>query len=173
MRLPVLLLLAGLPWVVQAQPVAPFKFEEDYENKVWKEIEAQLPVYPKPENLIAFKVTPADFQFYVDSASLSIGSDGVVRYTLVAKGVGGGVNVAYEGIRCKTWEFRAYAYGRSDNTWSKAGRNDWTGIQRAGRTLPESVLASDFFCPERIIIISTAKEGIDALRRGKHPESLR
>jgi hypothetical protein len=167
------LLLACLPLTVQSQSPSPSRFDDEYESKGWKELEPQLPPLPKQENLIAFRVSPSDFRFYVDGKSLSVGDEGVVRYTLVASSAGGAMNVSYEGIRCKTWEFRSYAYGRSDNTWAKAGRNDWTAIQAVGRALPESILASDFFCPEKILIIGTAQEGLDALRRGKHSESLR
>ena len=66
-------------------------FEADFDEgrKAWKEIEAQIPAYPRPENLILFETAPAGHQFYVDAPSVSVGDDGVVRYTLFVKTAGG------------------------------------------------------------------------------------
>jgi len=46
----------------------------------------KLPAYPNEEDLVGFFVTSAsNFKFFIDRRSLSIRSDGVVRYTLVAR----------------------------------------------------------------------------------------
>src|SRR3712207_7049810 len=45
---------------------------------------------PKPENLLTFETGPlSTHRFAVDGKSLSVGSDGVVRYSLVATSSGG------------------------------------------------------------------------------------
>src|SRR5438477_3451709 len=89
-------------------------FDEDFDDEVkpWKELAVQLPQQPKPENLVAFYVGPtATMKFAIDLNSLSAGSDGVVRYTLVSTSDGGAQNVSYEGIRCQTAEKKLYAFG--------------------------------------------------------------
>ena len=87
--------------------------DEFDENKVeWKEIEAKIPPYPKDGNLVQFDAGPASpHRFYIDTQSLSIGDDGVVRYILVVKAAGGAVNVTYEGIRCESREQKVLRRG--------------------------------------------------------------
>ena len=60
-----------------------------------------LPEYPKPENYLQLQVSATtSFDFFVDAKSVSVGSDGVVRYSLIAKSPGGALNTSFEGIRC-------------------------------------------------------------------------
>jgi hypothetical protein len=156
---------ALVPCLAQSQPAPPLRFEEDYESKEWTEIEVQLPPYPKAEKLLQFRVTPSNFDFFIDQDSLSVAADGVVRFTLVAKSLSGAENVTFEGIRCSSRERRTYAFGRSDKSWSKSRNNAWTFFEGAGRILQYETLALDFFCPNGNII-KNAKTGIDALRWG-------
>jgi hypothetical protein len=148
------------------------EFDYDFENeKPWKELESQLPAPPKDENLLPFQVSAAtDNTFYVDSQSISVGEDGVVRFTLVVKSPEGASNVMFEGIRCRTKEVRLYAFGRSDGTWGKARDNEWKPIHYERRNRPDHVLYDDFFCPREIIVTDPA-EAIDALKRGNHPRA--
>ena len=148
------------------------RFEEDYESKEWREIEVQLPAFPKPDKLMRFRVTPSNFDFFVDTDSLSVGSDGVVRFTLVARSASGAENITFDGIRCGTRERRTYAFGRTDKTWSKARNNAWSFFEAAGRIPQYEMLALDFFCPGGFVIRST-QEGIEALRAGVHPRARR
>jgi hypothetical protein len=126
-----------------------------------------LPAYPKTGELIEFFVAAtSEFRFFIDPASLSVGSDGVVRYVLVARSPAGVDNVSFEGMRCTSAEVRTYALGRD---------GAWTGKPGAWRTIePRSVqrwhnaLQREYFCPQKAPI-GSAREGIDALRRGGHP----
>ena len=89
-------------------------FEDDYEVKKWEEVAVQLPASPKESSLQPFYVSATtDNRFWVDLDSVSVGSDGVVRYTLVVRTGTGAKNVSYEGMRCETRERRLYAFGRS------------------------------------------------------------
>src|SRR5690242_13638733 len=96
-----------------------FEYEFDHERP-WVELQTELPPYPEQENLLQFDAGPASSNtHYVDGASITVGEDGVVRYTLVIKSPTGAMNVSYEGIRCQTEEKRTYAYGRNDKTWAR------------------------------------------------------
>ncbi|MDP2252692.1 MAG: CNP1-like family protein, partial [Thiobacillus sp.] len=78
--LPVLLLI--LPLTVHAE-WGQFDFEFENE-KPWVELSAQLPPPPKPENLVGFDVSPAtQNRYFVDTASISVGEDKVVRYSVI------------------------------------------------------------------------------------------
>lgn len=152
---------AGAP----AQPISDW--ERAQEERDWKESEVKLPAWPSNESMVEFVVSGAtSFRFFIDSASLSVGEDGVVRYTLLARSPAGVSNLSYEGIRCATGIFKIFAFG-NDGRWSPQ-RNEWKpiGYQTAQRW--HSVLRSHFFCPLRQPI-QTAAEGLDALRQGLHP----
>lgn len=147
----------------------------EYENeKPWDEVQAQLPAYPKPENLLKFDAGPASTNsHFVDTPSVSVGEDGVVRFTLVIKSTGGGMNVSYEGIRCQTAEKRTYAYGRANNTWMQARLSKWVDLENIAQNYPQRALYRYFFCPLGVDMVKDADEAIQALRAGVHPRAVR
>lgn len=128
---------------------AQSKFDEDFDDKdkPWEEIVIQLPAGPKAENLLPFSVSAtATQQFAVDTASLTVGADGVVRYTLVATSESGAKNVSYEGIRCQTYERKLYAFGRPDGSWSRSRRDAWERINANEANRYHAALLKDYFC---------------------------
>lgn len=148
-------------------------FDSEYEEKRWEEVEAQLPAFPKPESLDSFFVSATtDNKFMVDRDSISVGADGVVRYTLVVLSSSGVQNVSYDGLRCATAERRLYAFGRSDKTWSKARSNQWSKIQENTLNRHHAALFFEFFCPNGNIV-RDANEARMALRSGGHPSTVR
>lgn len=141
--------------------------EDDLQGKPWETQKALLPPYPKEGNLLPFYVSPSrPFAFLIDSASVSVGQDGIVRYTLVARSPSGATNVSYEGIRCETYETRTYAFGRLDGSWRQARNQEWSSYSRY-QTDQHLVLADDFFCTARGT--KTAEEAVRALARGNQP----
>ena len=153
---------------------APGPVESDWqraqEAKSWHEESITLPPYPKRGNLIEFDPGFAtNFRFFVDSASLSVGTDGVVRYVLLARSPQGAENMSFEGLRCSNGEYRIYATGGGDRSWVRNRDARWrSGGQRAGSW--HRVLANDFFCPGKSPI-RTAAEGVEALKRGGNPRA--
>jgi hypothetical protein len=140
------------------------QFEED---KPWEEQKWALPPYPAEGDLVRFDVgNNSAFQFFVDSKSVSVDKDGVVRYTLVARSASGALNVSYEGIRCESHERKLYAFGRADRTWAQARNAEWARIASA-KTYPNNqhaVLAEEFFCPAQGGVRNT-EDAIASLRR--------
>lgn len=123
----------------------------------------KLPAYPRSEDLVEFEVSAATgFRFFIDRASLSVGKDGVVRYTLVARSPAGVDNVSHEGIRCKSGTYKVYAYGRADGTWSERA-SDWRQIEPRGVQRWHNALWREYFCPHRIPVHDAA-EGVAALK---------
>ncbi|UCV23577.1 CNP1-like family protein [Ferribacterium limneticum] len=148
-------------------------FEEDYESKQWQEIEIQLPAAPKQETLLPFYVSAAtENRFFIDGATLTVGSDGVVRYVLLVLTPQGARNVTYEGMRCETRERRIYASGRLDGSWSKARKNEWVRIQDAYANRQHAALFLEYFCPIGNIV-QDAAEARNALIKGVHPDNKR
>jgi hypothetical protein len=157
-----LLLVAGC----STRPAEQSDWERDNRKPAPAEVQVELPSYPVAARLIEFdKSHAADFQYFIDPATLSVDKDGVVRYVLVARSSSGAQNVTYEGMRCETAEHRFYAFGRLDGTWSRS-RSDWRPLQQ-GQPL-QRVLYADYFCPQKVAILNAA-EGVRALRDGGHP----
>jgi len=143
--------------------------DRDFEDKPWAEVEAKLPPFPQTEHLIPFYVSATtDNKFFIDGQSLAVGSDGVVRFTLVIVSPSGAENISYEGIRCATAEQRVYAFGRSDKTWSKARHDQWTTIKNNSLNRHHAELHAEYFCTVGVIL-HDADDARRALQRGGHP----
>lgn len=141
-------------------------FDAEFEQKPWAEIEVQLPAFPEDENLIPFRVGyHTETKFLIDGNSLSVGSDEVIRYTLLVISASGAKNISYEGMRCETVERRVYAFGRSDKTWSKARSNQWVRLK--GSTNNHYVdLFSNYFCVLGDPYVRSADDARRVLRSG-------
>lgn len=154
---------------VAASSHAQSRFEEDFDDKdkPWQEIAVQLPPPPQQDALVPFDVSATATQsFAIDTNSLSVGPDGVIRYTLVAVSGSGARNVSYEGIRCATWERKLYAFGRSDGTWSRSRRDQWERIMSNAANRQHAALAKDFFCVEKTIS-GSANDIVRRIRQGQ------
>jgi hypothetical protein len=154
----------------ERMPGQPPPEKSDYELEQERRLGVQedhvkLPPYFKESDLMEFEVTRASsMRFYVDGASISVGKDLVVRYTLVARGPQGGENVTYEGIHCRGATNKVYALGHRDGSW-KPVNIAWSPAEK----LWTRVLRRDYFCPNHRAIFTVA-EGVDALRRHGHPD---
>jgi len=113
----------------------------------WQEAEYALPQAPAEAGLRPFFVSSASpNRFFVDERSVTVGTDGVVRYVLVVRTPGGAENVTFEGIRCATGERRIYASGRSGGEWTPMKVSDWQPIGDNSYNRPRAALAYDYFC---------------------------
>lgn len=147
-------------------------FKDGFDNeKSWAELQGQLPAFPKPENYLPFDSGPVTSnQYYVDTKSIQVGKDGVVRYSLIVKSAAGAMNVSFEGIRCETKERKRYALGRDDGTWSKSHVTDWQRMDNIPQFYAQRELSRYYFCPLNIIV-GSSQEAISALKAGIHPRA--
>jgi len=144
--------------------------DDEYESQAWKELEVPLPDAPKQKDLVPFYASAAtDNRFFVDASTLSVSADGVVRYVLVVVSPQGVRNVTFEGMRCETRERRIYASGRSDGSWSKARKNEWSRIEDEAANRHHAALSLEYFCPFGIVV-KDAAEARNALLQGGHPD---
>lgn len=144
----------------------------DREITPWAEMQGQLPAFPAEQNLIPLNVSAVTpHRFFVDAASVSAGSDGVVRYTLVIRTAGGSTNITFEGIRCESREQKYYAIGRGDKTWARARNPQWRPIAFRDVNAQHLTLYSEFMCRGKFMMEST-EQIVQALRRGpQRPDS--
>ncbi len=161
------LLLAGSAWAE-----IRFRNLDDPDAPRWQEEETVLPAFPQDANLQEFYVSElTQHRFFIDGATLAVGKDGVVRYVLVIRTRGGATNISLEGIRCESREFKIYATGQRDGSWTKSRRDEWRPIENKPANRHHAALSRDLFCPGGVAIRNPA-EGRDALRLGKHPQAI-
>jgi len=142
------------------------EWEEEQEKLNWKEAAVTPPPYPGDADLVEFQVSSGTtFRFFIDPASLSVGPDGVVRYTLVARSPSGVANVSYEGIRCSSRSYKIFARG-AGGRWSPR-QGEWQPIEVKMIQRWHNVLYWEYLCPNHRPI-ETAAEGVQALRQGIH-----
>lgn len=162
-----LLVLAALMFgaTLAASQSSGFKSEWELKQEArdWQELGVTFPVPPKGELIEFFVSSASSFKFFIDPRSVSVGADGVVRYTLVARSRSGAENVSYEGMRCKNGSYKIFAFG-NDGRWA-ARQSEWRRIEPRSVQRWHNELYLRYFCVEGIIIRS-AEEGVDALRRG-------
>lgn len=162
-------ILAATALLALATAHAQSRFEEDFDDKdkPWQEVAVQLPAPPQDGDLAPFYVSATATQsFAIDTRSVSLGEDGVIRYTLVAVSNNGAKNVSYEGIRCATYERKLYAFGRQDGSWSRSRRDQWERISSNAANRQHAALAKDFFCMEKSIA-GRAQDMVRRLRQGQ------
>ena len=154
--------LLGILGVAQSQS----QFEEDFEDeyKPWTEVAVQLPPPPHVKDLLPIYVSATATQsFAIDSKSLTVGADGVIRYTMVATSPGGAKNISYEGIRCRSFEKKIYAFGQADGSWSRSRRNQWERIVQNAANRQHAILAKDYFC-QSLTVADNAKKMLERIR---------
>jgi hypothetical protein len=171
-----LILILVLAWcgATQAQndPGGRPRYNDVDEPVNQPELELDPPAFPRTtDDLREIYVSPtATNRFLIDAATLAVGADQIVRYSLVVETSGGARNITHEGMHCKDKKWRIYATGRQDGTWSKARISEWRAIENKPVNRHHAALSRDYFCPGGLPI-ATADEGREALRRGRHPNA--
>jgi len=126
----------------------------------WRELDSELPAYPLEKNLIEAGVrrSVSAYRIYLDTQSLSVAEDQVVRYTVVIVSDDGIWNVSHEGLHCGKKAYRRYAYGM-DGRWQELADSPWLPLQGRGITAYRNTFYNNYMCnpsgpylqPEQII----------------------
>ena len=138
-------------------------FDESVKKK-WKESKVSIPEYPADRNLHAIPLPSRDsVKIYLDTTTLTVSEDAVVRYTLVVESRSGARSIFYEGIRCKTSEYKPYAVGTVDKTFSEIGKPKWKSIPRFPTNAIRDTLSKFYFC-DNFASVRTSTEITRAVR---------
>lgn len=152
-KLPLLLLM-----LVNLCRAASPASEDDYVLPTWKEEQSTFPAAPQLDDLVPFYPGPStDNRFFVDSRTLAVGKDGVIRYVLVVVSPQGAKSVTFEGMRCETRERRIYAVGRADGSWAAARRSEWLRISDVAGNRHHAALFLEYFCPDGVTVSDVAR----------------
>jgi len=169
------LALAGCKTTGKQMPEEESTWINPFEPKTFKEAEAMLPSIPADADLIPFTVNgTGSFEFAVDSKSISVGVDKVVRYTVVIQSRSGARNTTFEGLRCDAGEFKLYATlpkGATEwvpNLSEKSAL--WYRLDSTDRNAYQATLAREYFC-EGHTVAGKAPDIVRALKDNA-PRSL-
>lgn len=139
-------------------------------NPDWKEVDV-----PPPPAFSKDRLIPVDMprfvtlKFGVDPATLTVTSDGVVRYVMVAANASGASNAMYEGIRCSTGEFITYARFSAAGQWAVVNDPQWRPLGDNNVSKHALALARQGACEGRSAAASNPAQIISALKNpGKH-----
>jgi hypothetical protein len=132
-------------------------------------VTVELPATSSPSRLAPFEVKGrTEHETGLDPDAISLGADGVTRYTLVVRTTAGVANVTYEGIRCETAEWKVYATGRQDGQWHRVPVPVWRPMDKAGLNDIRQTLYERHVCtPARTVPVSVAQV-LQSFRR-PHP----
>jgi CNP1-like family protein len=142
-------------------------FDTDFNQRPWAEFASHLPKFPDAADLAEIHVEgEQDTRFYVDLASIDLGPDAIIRYTLLTRSASGAESLTYEGLRCFSAERKLYAFGRKDRSWDKALSSRWIPIVlNASVNSYHAALYLKYFCKlhaplaSREILVDTIKKG--------------
>lgn len=136
-------------FVPDAEAPPPSSIEE---RKPWQEAKTPLPPWPSDSDLVEFRLdsaAPDPFRYFIDKTHLSVGTDGIVRYTLVAEGSNGTRNVSFEGLRCTPRGiYKVYAYGAGGRFAAVDGA-DWHPVFDPSADIYRKELWQYHFCVPR------------------------
>jgi len=143
------------------------EFEGEFEDK-WKEDKLKLPPVPDDSNLIEFTGPSghSQYQYAIDSETLNVGKDGVVRYVVVISSKSGSKNMYYQGISCSKKMLKQYAYGDSGHNKFIASLNpQWESLRRTGALGYSDNLFAFYFC-NRMGAVLSREDIINKLKYG-------
>ena len=133
-------------------PISLAKDVDEEENpflpKVFKEEGiTQLPDVPKMENLKQFTVNGgSSLKFFIDTKSIKIGNDDVIRYVVVIKSPSGAEQAKLEGLRCETFEYKLYATLGEDGKWKPVNASEWKFVPNLGYNQYQATLGRGGLC---------------------------
>lgn len=134
----------------------------------WKEVDVPPPPAFSRDKLIPLEM-PAyvSLKFGVDPATLSVASDRVVRYVMVATNASGSISAMYEGIRCSSNEFKTYARLGSSGQWNIVKDPQWRALDDNNISRHALALARQGGCDGRAAAPSSVADVISGLRNRK------
>jgi hypothetical protein len=118
------------------------------EEEVVKEIaNPEPPAYPADSNWIEFKPNgQTRNRYYIDASSLTVGADKVIRFALRMDSPLDSRTISYSGLRCRTKEWKDYAFATPEHTWRRDAGAPWRPIEAKRFNNYQESLFKESFC---------------------------
>jgi hypothetical protein len=88
------------------------------------------------------------YEYFIDQTSVAMGSDEVLRYTVVLESKTGARNIFYEGIHCASSEYRTYAYATQTGGFKPMASKAWRKLKATGPYDYRRLLAERYVCDQ-------------------------
>lgn len=153
-------LCAGQGWAEESNVYRFDKWQGDFEYEeaeAWKEGAVTLPPYPESGDLLEVPIDLRGYDFFIDTKHLTLGKDGVTRYTAVIRSASRAENVFFEGIHCITQEYRGYGYGSSDGKIHALTESEWRPVHGADTFGYRYQLARFYLCDQNTLPLEPEK----------------
>ncbi len=118
------------------------------QNKQPESDQITFPQAPQKSDLVRLdsELTDGRYEYFIDRASVSMGSDQILRYTVVLQSDTGARNVFYEGIRCASSEFKTYAYATESGEFRPMTSASWRKLSTTAPYDYRRLLAQRYVC---------------------------
>lgn len=116
----------------------------------WKELDVKPPATFRTDKLVPIDM-PRHLSVKVglDPDTVTVSSDGIVRYVVVAVSASGNVNAAFEGIWCRAGEVKTYARAGNDGQWDPVADPQWKKLNASQPSMHALTLARQGVCEGR------------------------
>lgn len=116
----------------------------------WKELDVKPPAAFRTDKLVPIEM-PRHLSVKVglDPDTVTVSSDGIVRYVVVAVSSSGNVNAAFEGIWCRAGEVKTYARAGNDGRWNPVADAQWKKLDASQPSMHALILARQGVCEGR------------------------
>jgi hypothetical protein len=116
----------------------------------WKELDVKPPAAFKTSKLVPIEMPRyVTVKMGIDPDTLTVSSDGIVRYVVVAVSGSGNVNAAYEGIWCRAGDVKTYARAGNDGKWDAVDNPEWKKLNASQPSMHALALARQGVCDGR------------------------
>ncbi|MEO8628187.1 MAG: CNP1-like family protein [Betaproteobacteria bacterium] len=140
------------------------------EDEKFVEQQATPPAYPKDSDLREFALRgQTTNRFFIDTSTLTVGKDRIVRFVMLIRSPANETNVRFAALRCKTREWKDYAFGRDDHTWAVDEDPEWRNIQMINLNNYQRTLYQDYFCSGGILTSEPAGDSQKLVKLLKNP----
>lgn len=135
----------------------------------WKEQDVAPPAVFRTDRLIPIEMPRyVSVKVGIDPETLTISSDGIVRYVVVASSPSGNQNAAFEGIWCRTGDVKIYARYGSDGKWNVVRNAEWKPLSGNQPSMHALAMARQGVCNGRSAAASSTQEIIRMLKLSSH-----
>lgn len=140
----------------------------------WKELDVKPPASFSIDKLVPIEMPRyLSVKLGVDPDSLTVSSDGIVRYVVVALSASGNVNAAYEGIWCRAGEVKTYARAGNDRVWDAVPDPQWKKLSDSQPSMHALAIARQGACDGRSATGQSPQEILRKLKQSASAGSQR
>jgi hypothetical protein len=150
-------------------PGAPESDEQEI-----RELQVAPPAYPRDRDLAEFTLrNQAINRFFIDTSTLAIGKDRILRFVLVVRTPSDETNVRFAAIRCEDREWKDIAFAGDDHSWKIDENAQWRRIQELRYNNFQETLYNDYFCTNGVMsshVVGDTRKLVKLLRHPPKPD---